>query len=124
MGARGAVGKPLTHFLRERKAEVLEVEWDTPNPFDLVAQGEVVISCVGKAGTVTGEMVRDGVIAIDVGMSPVTVESQGHSVTVSPKVVGDMTDEVYAKASVAVPVPGGVGPVTVASLMMNSLDLL
>ena len=107
VGARGVVGRPLVYFLRERGAEVTEVEWDTPRPFDLVAQGEVVISCVGKVGVVTGEMVREGVIAIDVG---------------SP--TGDMKKEVYDKASVAVAVPGGVGPVTIASLMANAVDLV
>lgn len=107
LGARGMVGRPLVYFLKERGAEVLEVEWDTPDPFDLVAQGEVVISCVGKGGVVTGEMVREGVIAIDVG---------------SP--MGDMRQEVYDKASVAVAVPGGVGPVTIACLLQNALDLI
>lgn len=107
VGARGSVGRPLVHFLRERGVKVLEVEWDTPDPFDLIAQGEVVISCVGKAGVVTGGMVRKGVIAIDVG---------------SP--MGDMTQEVYDKASVAVAVPGGVGPVTIACLLQNALDLI
>lgn len=110
LGARGAVGKPLVHFLRQRGVEVAEIEWDTPEPARTVLAGQVVISCVGKAGLVTGEMVSQGVVAIDVGMS----EVEG-------KVVGDMTQEVYQKASVAVPVPGGVGPVTVASLMSNGV---
>lgn len=113
MGARGAVGRPLVHFLRKRGVEVAEVEWDTPEPTRRLLEGEVVISCVGKAGLVQAEMVQDGVIAIDVGMS----EIEG-------KVVGDMTGEVYQKASVAVPVPGGVGPVTVASLIANAVDLV
>lgn len=113
LGARGAVGRPLCHFLRERGVEVNEVEWDTPDPARTVLAGEVVISCVGKAGLLTGEMVRDGVVAIDVGMSHV-----------EGKVVGDMTEEVYQKAGVAVPVPGGVGPVTIACLMESSIYLM
>ncbi len=112
LGSRGAVGLPLTHFLREMGKEVIEVESDTPEPTRRVLVGEVVISCVGKAGLVTEEMVRDGVVAIDVGMS----EVEG-------KVVGDMTQGVYDKASMAVPVPGGVGPVTIASLMRNAWEL-
>lgn len=106
LGAKGAVGRPLKHFLRERGVEVSEVEWDTPNSAELIKQGEVVISCVGKAGLVMGEMVKGGVIAIDVG---------------SPK--GDMTPDVYQKASVAVPVPGGVGPVTIACLLLNTVEI-
>jgi methylenetetrahydrofolate dehydrogenase (NADP+)/methenyltetrahydrofolate cyclohydrolase len=113
LGSRGAVGRPLVHFLNERGLVVSEIEVDTKNPEQLIHRAEVVISCVGKAELVTAEMVSDGLIAIDVGMS----ELEG-------KVVGDMTQEVYQKASVAVPVPGGVGPVTVASLMQNALSLL
>lgn len=107
VGYRGAVGEPLVEFLRKAKLDVDGVEWDTPDPGRIVAGADVIISCTGKAGLITGEMVRDGVIAVDVG---------------SPK--GDMTQEVYAKASVAVAVPGGVGPVTIASLMQNAVELL
>lgn len=107
VGARGAVGRPLVHYLREWGKDVVEVEWDTPNPRDLIVVGEVVISCTGKAGMVTGEMVRDGVVVIDVG---------------SPR--GDMAKDVYQKASVAVPSPGGVGPVTIACLMENAVSMV
>ena len=120
VGARGAVGRPLVHFLRERGVVVDEVEWDTPEPTRRVLAGEVVISCVGKAGLVMGEMVRDEVVAIDVGMSSVKPQSSG----LRERIVGDMTPEVYQKASVAVPVPGGVGPVTIASLTLNALDMV
>ncbi len=112
LGSAGAVGRPLVHFLKERGVEVSEIEWDTKNVTDLTLKAEVVISCVGRAGLVTGEMVRDSVIVIDVGMS----EVEG-------KVVGDMTQEVYQRASMAVGVPGGVGPVTIASLMANAVDI-
>lgn len=112
LGARGAVGRPLVHFLRERGLMVSEIEWDTKDPAKLILESEVVISCVGKASLVTPDMIRDTTIVIDVGMS----EVEG-------KVVGDMTQEVYQKASVAVPVPGGVGPVTIASLMANTAEL-
>lgn len=112
IGSRGAVGRPLVHFLKERGIEVSEVEWDTPDPARTVLAGDIVISCVGKAGVVSGDMVSDGVIAIDVGMS-----------AVNGKVAGDMSQEVYQKASISVQVPGGVGPVTIASLLQNSLEL-
>jgi methylenetetrahydrofolate dehydrogenase (NADP+)/methenyltetrahydrofolate cyclohydrolase len=107
LGARGAVGRPLVHFLKERGVEVAEVEWDTPEPTRTVLAGDIVISCTGKEGLVTGQMVRAGAIVIDVG---------------APK--GEMTSEVYQKASVAVAVPNGVGPVTVASLMANAVGLV
>lgn len=113
LGSSGAVGRPLTHFLREQGVFVSEVEVGTVDPAAIIQRAEVVISCVGKAGLVTAEMVHPGAIVIDVGMS----EVEG-------RVVGDMTQEVYQKASVAVPVPGGVGPVTIASLLQNAVHLL
>jgi len=106
IGSRGTVGKPLVHFLKKRGVEVGEVEWDSPEPTKTVLVGEVVISCVGKAGVVSGEMVSTGVIVIDVGAP-----------------TGDMTKEVYQKASVSVEVPGGVGPVTIACLLNNVVEM-
>lgn len=106
MGAGGSVGRPLCHFLRERGVEVSEVEWNTPNPGEIIRQGEIVISCTGKEGIVTDEMINERVIVIDVG---------------SPQ--GEMTAEVYQKASVAVAVPNGVGPVTIASLLANAEEI-
>lgn len=112
VGARGAVGRPLTQYLEERGIEVQKIGRDTKEPAKILQEADVVISCVGKAGLVTEAMVSEGVIAVDVGMS----EVEG-------KVVGDMTEGVYQKASVAVAVPGGVGPVTVVSLLQNAVDL-
>lgn len=108
VGAGGIVGRPLVHFLHERNTDVSEVEWNTPKDESMhkCMNAEVLISCVGKAGIVSGKIVREGLIAIDVGQP-----------------VGDMTKEVYRKASVAVPVPNGVGPVTIASLLNNSVEL-
>lgn len=113
LGARGAVGRPLVYFLKKRGVEIIEVEWDTPLPAGSLPEGQVIISCVGKPGIVSADMVKDGIVLIDVGMSQV-----------EDKMVGDMTSEVYQKASFAVPVPGGVGPVTIASLMQNAVNLV
>lgn len=108
VGARGAVGRPLVFYLKKLGySQVAEVEWDTASPAEIIGTGEVVISCVGKEGHITPEMVIDGTIVIDVG---------------APR--GDMTKKVYEKASVAVGVPNGVGPATIACLMNNALDLV
>jgi methylenetetrahydrofolate dehydrogenase (NADP+) / methenyltetrahydrofolate cyclohydrolase len=113
IGTHGSVGKPLVYFLDQWGVKnIVAVNSDANEPARTIFEGEVVISCVGRAGLVTGQMVRNGVIAIDVGIS-----------RVDGRIVGDMTPEVYQKASVALPVPGGVGPVTVASLMSNTLML-
>lgn len=109
VGTHGSVGKPLLHFLRERGVkEIAEVNSQTEDPGLVIKGGEVVIACVGKAGLV--KEIMPGAIAVDVGIS-----------RVDGKTVGDMTDSVYNAALVAVPVPGGVGPVTVACLMENTI---
>lgn len=108
VGARGAVGRPLTFYLRKLGyRQVAEVEWDTPKQREIIQSGEVVISCTGKTGLITQDMVQPGSIVIDVG---------------APR--GDMTKEVYENAGVAVPVPNGVGPVTIAMLMTNAVELV
>ena len=80
LGAGGAVGRPLVTYLRARGVMVQEVGRQTVDPEKIVREGDIVISSVGKAGLVVGEMVRVGVVAVDVGMSEV-----------AGKVVGDMT---------------------------------
>lgn len=108
VGARGAVGRPLAFYLKKLGySQVIEVEWDTDNQAEIIRSGEVVISCTGKMGLITQEMVQPGSIVIDVG---------------APR--GDMMKEVYEKAGVAVPVPNGVGPVTIAMLMTNAVHLV
>ncbi len=108
VGSHGSVGKPLVHFLRKGGVgQITEVNSDTVEMKERILEGEVVISCTGRAGLITQEMVRPGVIAIDVG---------------SPR--GELTQGVYQKASVATPVPWGVGPVTVSCLMENAINLV
>lgn len=107
VGGTGAVGKPLVEWLRTKygvEAEVVNRE--TADLAGAVQRAEVLISCTGKPGIITGQMVRPGVVAIDVG---------------SPR--GEMTKEVEQKALVVTPVPHGVGPVTIASLMENMEEI-
>lgn len=106
IGASGFVGSATCLELEKQGKEVIRVDSDTIDPARLVLQSDVVISCVGKAGMVTGNMVREGAVVIDVG---------------APR--GDMTQEVYQKASVSVEVPGGIGPITIACLIQNGLEL-
>jgi methylenetetrahydrofolate dehydrogenase (NADP+)/methenyltetrahydrofolate cyclohydrolase len=107
VGASGSVGRPLIENLLERGVvNITEIESSTQEPNKLILQGRVVISCVGKEGMVQAEMVQDKAVVIDVG---------------APR--GDMTREVYQKASVSVEVPGGVGPVTIANLLLNAAEL-
>lgn len=107
IGASGFVGSATCRELEKMGKQVIRVEAATEDPTRMILEGEVVISCVGKEGLVTAEMIRPGTIVIDVG---------------APK--GDMTKEVYQKASVSVEVPGGVGPVTIACLIENAANLV
>lgn len=112
VGAKGFVGSGVMEQLKIRGIEAIGVDKEGTEPASLPAQagtllvGDVVISCVGSEGIITKGMVKDGAIVIDVG---------------APK--GDITQEVYQSASVSVEVPGGVGPVTIACLMANAMEL-
>ncbi len=124
VGAAGAIGRPLCLELKSRGLTVIEIERRTPNPSELTRSADIVISCVGQPGLITKEMVRDGVIVIDVGMSEIQIPNPKFSNSQINTVVGDMTQEVYAKAELSVEVPGGVGPVTIVSLIRNVLEIV
>ncbi|HSX58510.1 MAG TPA: bifunctional 5,10-methylenetetrahydrofolate dehydrogenase/5,10-methenyltetrahydrofolate cyclohydrolase [Candidatus Saccharimonadales bacterium] len=111
IGQSDLVGAPLSKNFEEKGAKVIRVDINTPKPIDpLVQQGDIVVSAVGQIGLVTAEMVKEGAVVIDVGTN----------VTPEGKLVGDVDFEnVSKKASFITPVPGGVGPMTVASLMKN-----
>ncbi len=103
------VGKPVTHILQTHGVNVIIVDNSTPDTETILKNADVIISATGQAGLIEGEMLADGVVLIDAGAS----ESNGG-------ILGDVDREsVEHIASVLSPVPGGVGPVTVAMLMQN-----
>ena len=109
MGQGELVGKPITHILQKRGYWVMTADAHTDNVHELLQQATVLITGVGKQGVVTGDMVQEGVVVIDAGTS----ESGG-------SIKGDVDiDSVAPKARYITPVPGGVGPVTVAKLLEN-----
>lgn len=112
IGQSNLVGKPLSNMLEEEGAKVIRIDINTPLPIDsLVQQGDIVVAAVGKVGLVKAEMVKNGAVVIDVGTNkdPET-----------GKLVGDVDfDAVSQKTSLITPVPGGVGPLTVAMLLSN-----
>lgn len=83
----------------------------------LTAQADVVVGAAGVHGLITGDMVKDGVVLIDVGVSRVTDPDTGKSV-----VAGDIADDAIAKSSWYSPNPGGVGPMTRAMLLTNVVE--
>lgn len=109
IGQGALVGRPVTHLLRRRGLEVVTADQNTENVPGLIKQADVLISATGQAKMITDDMIKPGAIVIDAGTS----ESKGG-------IVGDVDFESVAPvASFLSPVPGGVGPVTVAKLLEN-----
>ncbi len=110
VGAGLLVNQPLYHLCISRGASVTTVHKDTPEIQPYTRQGDIVISATGRPGLLTADHIKDGATVIDVGFSR---DSTG-------QIVGDVdAKDVKSKASAISPVPGGVGPVTVACLTEN-----
>ncbi|MCS7203958.1 MAG: bifunctional methylenetetrahydrofolate dehydrogenase/methenyltetrahydrofolate cyclohydrolase FolD [Thermodesulfovibrio sp.] len=106
------VGKPLALLLLRRNATVTVCHSKTKNLKDITKNADIVCVAVGRPKFLTADMVKDGAIVIDIGIN----------ITKEGKVVGDVDfDEVKNKVSYITPVPGGVGPMTVAMLMENTV---
>ena len=107
------VGKPLYHLLLEKNATVITCHSRTKNLAKFCQLADIVISAVGDRNkfVLTPEMIKEGAIVIDVAIS-----------RFQEKLVGDSDfDQIIQKASFATPVPGGVGPMTVAMLLRNTI---
>ncbi|MDH3854431.1 MAG: bifunctional 5,10-methylenetetrahydrofolate dehydrogenase/5,10-methenyltetrahydrofolate cyclohydrolase, partial [Nitrosopumilus sp.] len=107
------VGKPLYHLLLEKNATVITCHSKTKNLTELCQSADIIITAVGDRNkfTLTPEMIKKGGIIIDVAIS-----------RFQEKLVGDSDyDQIIQKASFATPVPGGVGPMTVAMLLKNTI---
>ena len=113
VGASNIVGRPMAMELLLAGATVTVTHRFTKNLQELVAQADILIVAVGKPHLVPGEWVKPGAIVIDVGINRVA----------DKKVVGDISFEAaQQRADFITPVPGGVGPMTVAMLMVNTLS--
>lgn len=109
IGAGRLVGQPVSRWLSNKKARVSLVDKFTKNISSLTKKADIIISGVGKPGLVLGEMVKNGVVIIDAG-----------TIVEGNKLKGDIDfKSVAKKASYITPVPGGVGPVTIACLLEN-----
>jgi len=107
------VGKPLYHLLLEKNATVITCHSKTKNLTELCQSADIIISAVGNRNkfTLTQDMIKEGAIVIDVAIS-----------RFQEKLVGDADyEDIIQKASFATPVPGGVGPMTVAMLLKNTI---
>ena len=113
VGRSNIVGKPIALLLLERHATVTICHSRTKNLPQVTARADVLVAAVGRSHMITEGMVKKGAVVIDVGVNRLE----------SGKLAGDVAfEEVYEKASYITPVPGGVGPMTIAMLMRNTLD--
>lgn len=110
LGRSNIVGKPLTQCCLNKSATITVCHSKTQNTKKITKEADIVISAIGKAKFITEDMIKEGAIVIDVGINR---DENG-------KIVGDVDFEnVKQKASYITPVPGGVGPMTVAMLINN-----
>jgi methylenetetrahydrofolate dehydrogenase (NADP+)/methenyltetrahydrofolate cyclohydrolase len=133
IGRSDIVGKPMALLLLQRDATVTICHSRTRDLAGVVSRGDIVVSAIGRPGFVTREMIKPGAVVVDVGTTPVsdaalvarlfgadsprlgTIERKGSTV------VGDVHPGVVEVASAVSPVPGGVGPLTIAMLLKNTL---
>lgn len=112
VGRSNIVGKPMAMLMLHKNATVTICHSRTKNLADYCRSADILIAAVGKANFITADMVKDGAVVIDVGMNR----------PADGKLCGDVDFEnVKEKASYITPVPGGVGPMTIATLMQNTL---
>ncbi|RIH84396.1 bifunctional methylenetetrahydrofolate dehydrogenase/methenyltetrahydrofolate cyclohydrolase [Calidithermus roseus] len=110
------VGKPLAAMMLRENATVTIAHSRTRNMAEVTRRAEILVTAVGRAGFITPEMVRPGAVVIDVSVNRVGRNEQGRDI-----LVGDCAPEVARVASALTPVPGGVGPMTVAMLLFNTV---
>lgn len=117
------VGRPMAMLLLKENATVTIAHSKTENLKSLVKENDIVIVAVGRAGIITKDFVREGQIIIDVGTNSITGPKNLEEVE-TKKLVGDVLfDEVKDTVAAISPVPGGVGPMTVASLFQNLVEI-
>ena len=110
VGRSNIVGKPMALLLLAEHATVTICHSRTRDLAAVVREADVVVAAVGRAGMISGDMVREGATVVDVGIN-----------RVEGKVVGDVAEDVRGRAGLLTPVPGGVGPMTIASLLRNTV---
>ena len=119
IGRSNIVGMPAAMLLQRRDATVTVVHSRTPNPEELVRQADIVIAAVGVAEFVKGDWLKPGCAVIDVGINPVPDASK----KTGYRLVGDVAyAEALPVAGAITPVPGGVGPMTIAMLLSNTCE--
>jgi len=123
VGRSNLVGRPLANMLIQKKptgnATVTICHTRTKDVGRYTRQADIVVAAVGQPGTITADMVREGAVVIDVGVTRVEDSTKKAGF----RLVGDVDfDAVKEKASLITPVPGGVGPMTITMLLYNTVE--
>ena len=136
VGRSDIVGKPMSMLLLHRNATVTICHSRTSNLPEVTRQADILIAAIGRAAMITGDFVREGAVVVDVGMNNVTTADEVNRIFAESEIpkrlenlarrgytlIGDVEPRTVAeRASWLSPVPGGVGPLTIAMLMKNTL---
>ena len=119
VGRSNLVGKPIAQLLLKENCTVTICHSRTKNLKEVCLSADILVAAVGIPEMVKGDWVKDGAVVIDVGINRLPAPEKGEGKT---KLVGDVDfDEAGKKSSAITPVPGGVGPMTIACLLLNTL---
>ena len=119
IGRSNIVGKPMAQLLLGDSCTVTVAHSKTKNLKQVVSHADVVVAAVGRAEMVPGDWIKPGAVVIDVGINRIPAPEKGEGKT---KLVGDVDYDSCSKVAGAItPVPGGVGPMTIACLLANTL---
>lgn len=122
VGRSNIVGKPIANILLQKakgaNATVTICHTGTKDLASYTKRADILIAAIGKPKAITADMVKEGVVVIDVGVNPIGTTPEGKRI-----LVGDVDFEaIKEKASAITPVPGGVGPMTITMLMKNTVE--
>ena len=119
IGRSNIVGKPMASLLLKANATVTICHSRTRDLPSVARNADILVAAVGRAQMVKGDWIKSGAVVIDVGINRIQVEVDGET---KNRLVGDVDfDEAVKVAGAITPVPGGVGPMTIALLMLNTL---
>jgi len=119
VGRSNIVGKPMASLLLKANATVTICHSRTKDLPEVCRRADILVAAVGRANMVKGDWIKPGAIVIDVGINRIEVEEKGET---RSRLTGDVDYGAASKAAAAItPVPGGVGPMTIAMLMFNTL---
>ena len=118
IGRSNIVGKPMAQLLLKESCTVTIAHSRTKNIEVICKDADIVVAAVGRPQMIKGDWIKKGAVVIDVGINRITIKTKGK---IKNKLVGDVDfDEVSKNASAITPVPGGVGPMTIACLLRNT----